>query len=236
MLLGSVYLRKLFAGNTLNVFLNVTIDSNGIRTLNDPRVLDVFPRAILLKDSNFNVSKLTASEYFALWVQASEEYGWILDTDNSDLSAFRDAGAKLLSWHGISDPIIPYKNTVKYRQHVEREMEGVKVVDDFFRLFLGPSVGHCGLGEGAVPKDPLESLLGWVERGKPPETLTSETRNLDVELVTRELCRYPRRPKYLAIGEISKASSWSCDSVGGEEEGDFAGGLKDGSQAGLGGY
>lgn len=222
-------------GTPLNVFLNVTIDSNGVRILNDPGVLEVFPRTILLKDSNFNVSRLTTSEYFALWVQANEEYGWILDTDNSDLSAFRDAGAKLLSWHGINDPIIPYQNTVKYRQRVEREMGGAKAVDNFFRLFLAPGVEHCGLGAGAVPKDPLESLLGWVERGEPPETLISETRNQEGESVTRDLCRYPRTPKYLAIGDINKASSWGCEGVDGEQEGDFAGGLKDGlTQTGLG--
>jgi pimeloyl-ACP methyl ester carboxylesterase len=222
-------------GTPLNVFLNITIDSNGVRTLNDPSVLDVFPRTILLPDSSFNVSKLTTSEYFALWVQANEEYGWILNTDNSDLSNFRDAGAKLLSWHGINDPIIPYQNTVKYRQHVEREMGGAKAVDDFFRLFLAPGVGHCGLGVGAVPKDPLESLLGWVERGEPPETLTSESSNQEGELVTRELCRYPGTPRYLGIGDMNRASSWGCEGVDGEEESDFVGGLKEGlKQAGLG--
>ncbi|KAA8626470.1 tannase [Pyrenophora tritici-repentis] len=207
-------------GTPLNAILNITIDSYGVRTLNDPTALDVFPRAILLKDLTFNVSKLTTSEFFALWVQANEEYGWILDTDNSDLSAFRDTGAKLLSWHGISDPIIPYQNTIRYRQRVERDMGGTKAVDDYFRLFLAPGVGHCGLGVGPVPIDPLESLKDWVEKGEPPETLTSETKNQDGELVTRDLCRYPRKPRYLATGDINEASSWGC-------EDDLASGLED---------
>ncbi|KAF2874005.1 feruloyl esterase B precursor [Massariosphaeria phaeospora] len=202
-------------GTPLNVFLNITIDSDGFRTLHDPAVLDVFPRAVLLKDPTFN------------------EYGWILDTDNSDLSAFRDTGAKLLSWHGISDPIIPYQNTVKYRQRVEREMGGAKAVDDYFRLFLAPGVGHCALGVGPVPIDPLESLRDWVEKGEPPETLASETTNQEGELVTRELCRYPRKPKYLATGDINKASNWGCEGEMAEGD-DIAGGLRDAlSQAGL---
>ncbi|UPX20291.1 uncharacterized protein EKO05_0010528 [Ascochyta rabiei] len=199
-------------GTPFNVFLNITIDSYGLRTLNDPAVLDVFPRAILLKDPMFNVSKLTTSEFFALWVQANEEFGWILDADNPDLSSFRDTGAKLLCWHGINDPIIPYQNTVKYRQRVEREMGGGKAVDNYFRLFLAPGVGHCGLGVGPVPIDPLESLRDWVEKGEPPETLTSETRNQEGELVTRELCRFPEKPRYLATGGINEASSWDCKS------------------------
>jgi hypothetical protein len=179
--------------------------------LNNPALLDVFPRVLLLKDPTFDVLNLTTSQFFALWAQANEEYGWILDTDNSDLSAFRDTGAKLLSWHGISDATIPYQNTVMYRQRVEIEMGGTKAVDDYFRLFLAPGVGHCGLGVGPVPIDPLGSLRDWVEKGEPPETLTSETTNLGGELVTRNLCRYPRRPRYLATGDINVASSWGCE-------------------------
>lgn len=210
---GINYFPGLPFGTPSNVFLNVTVDTNGIRKLNDPAVLDVFPRTILLKDPNFDVSKVSASDYVALWVQASEEYGWSFNTDNPDLSAFRDTGAKLLTWHGITDPIIPYQNTVKYRQRVEREMGGSDAVDEFYRLFLAPGVQHCGLGPGAIPKDPLESLIDWVEKGEAPDTLAAETQDHEGYLVTRELCRYPRTPKYLGIGDINRASSWGCEGV-----------------------
>ncbi len=198
-------------GTPLNDIINITIDSHGVRTLNNPAFLDVFPRVLLLKDPTFDVLNLTTSQFFALWAQANEEYGWILDTDNSDLSSFRDAGAKLLSWHGISDSTIPYQNTVRYRQRVEIEMGGTEAVDEYFRLFLAPGVAHCGLGVGPVPIDPLGSLRDWVEKGEPPETLTSGTTNLEGESVTRNLCRYPRKPKYLATGDINVASSWGCE-------------------------
>ncbi|ORY17939.1 feruloyl esterase B precursor [Clohesyomyces aquaticus] len=224
-------------GTPLNAFLSITIDSNGVRTLNDPSMLDTFPRTILLRHSkfNFNVSKLTASEYFSLWAQADEEFGWILNSDNSDLSAFRDSGAKLLSWHGTNDHTIPHRNTITYRQHVERDIGGAKAVDDFYRLFLAPGVGHCGFGVGPAPKDPLEELIAWVERGEPPETLASEIKNQEGELVTRNLCRYPRTPKYLATGGMNNASNWGCEMPDGEEEGGFAAELKDNlKQAGLG--
>jgi pimeloyl-ACP methyl ester carboxylesterase len=212
-------------GAPSNAFLNITIDSRGVRTLNDPAVLDIFPRAVLLKDPGFNVSKLTTSEYIALWVQANEEYGWLLNSDNPDLSAFRDAGGKLLSWHGTHDPIIPHQNTVQYRQRVEREMGHAETVDKFYRLFLAPGVEHCGFGTGASPKTPLESLQGWVERGEAPETLESEMTNQDGDLVTRNLCRYPTTPRYLGIGHADEASSWGCEGVDTEEGYDFTGEL-----------
>ena len=74
-------------------------------------------------------------------------------TDNPDLSGFRDAGGKLLSWHGISDEIIPYGNSVTYRKSVEKVMGGNENVNSFYRLFLAPGVKHCYGGAGAYPKD-----------------------------------------------------------------------------------
>ncbi|KAJ4305102.1 hypothetical protein N0V90_000632 [Kalmusia sp. IMI 367209] len=219
-------------GTSHNVFVNVTIDSSGIRTLNDVGSLRIFAEGLLLGNSGFDITDLTTSEYFAYWVQAHEEFSWIIDADNSDLSAFRDAGAKLLSWHGTNDQTIPYQTTVKYRQRVERELGGIKAVDDFFRLFLAPGVEHCGLGSGAMPKDPLKALVDWVEMGEAPDTLAAETHNQEGDLVSRDLCRYPMTPKYLATGDANRASSWTCVGADEEEEtleaeGDFAGALND---------
>lgn len=202
-------------GTSFSTFVNATTNPDGSRTLNDPG-LDVFARTVLLRGSeSFNISKLTAVEFFALWVQTHEEYGWMIDADNPNLSAFRDAGAKLLSWHGTNDDIIPHKTTIKYRQRVERELGGAEAVDEFFRLFLAPGVKHCAFGNGAVPKDTLEALRDWVEKGAIPDTLPAETTNEKDELVTRNLCRYPRTPRYLGIGNVNEASSWTCE--GGDE-------------------
>ncbi|KAL1613194.1 hypothetical protein SLS60_001426 [Paraconiothyrium brasiliense] len=215
---GSKVFPSLTYGTSLSTFVNATTNPDGTRTLNDPG-LDVFARTILLRKSDkYNVTKLTTTEFWSLWAQTDEEYGWIMDGDNPELSAFRDAGAKLLSWHGTIDDIIPHKTTNKYRQRVERELGGAKAVDEFYRLFLAPGVKHCGFGDGAVPKDPLETLRDWVEKGEAPDTLAAETRNEAGELVTRNLCRYPRTPKYLGTGDVNKASSWGCVGTDEEEE------------------
>lgn len=208
---GANVFSSLTYGTSLATFVNATTNPDGSRTLNDPG-LDVFARTILLKKSDsFNISQLTSTEFWALWAQTNENYGGIMDADNADMSAFRDAGRKLLSWHGTNDEIIPSGTTVKYRQRMERELGGAQAVDEFFRFFLAPGVKHCAFGNGAVPKDPLESLRDWVERGKAPDTLEAETRNEKDEIVTRDLCRYPRTPKYLGVGDVNKASSWTCE-------------------------
>lgn len=207
---GANLFASLTYGTSFSTFVNASAHPDGTRTLNDPG-LDVFARTILLRGSEkFNISNLTPTEYFALWVQTNEQYGGIMDSDNPDLSAFRNSGGKLLSWHGTNDDIIPHGTTIKYRQRVEREMGGAKSVDDFYRLFLAPGVKHCAFGTGAVPKDPLEILREWVEKGTAPDVLPAETRNENEELVTRDLCRFPRTQKYLGTGNANEASSWSC--------------------------
>jgi hypothetical protein len=66
-----------------------------------------------------------------------------------------------------------------------------------------------------MPKDPLAALVDWVEKGEPPETLEASTTTKDGELVTRDLCAWPGKPKYMGIGDANRASSWDC--VGGTE-------------------
>src|SRR6201999_3137414 len=95
--------------------------------------------------------------------QSNLEYGEIYDTRSPDLSGFRQAGGKLLSWHGVADEIIPYEGTVRYRREMERKMGGV-ALDEFYRVFFAPGVQHCGSGAGPTPVDPLSDLVAWVEQ------------------------------------------------------------------------
>ncbi|ORY10115.1 Tannase/feruloyl esterase, partial [Clohesyomyces aquaticus] len=169
-----------------------------------------FIKNLLLKDPSFSLSSLNRTEYLELWTQASVEYGWILDGDNPDLSAFRAVGGKLLSWHGMSDQIIPYANAIQYRNRVEMEMGGPKATNEFYRLFLAPGVKHCMGGSGPVPTDPLAQLVDWVEKGEAPETLEASMMNEEYDLVTRDVCLYPKKAKYMGVSDPKRASSWSC--------------------------
>lgn len=214
---------------------NITIDAAGIRSQNPFKISNTWIQTLLLKNPTFNTSTLTYSDWAALWTQSNEQYGWLINSDNANLEAFRDAGGKLLTWHGMNDPVIPYQNTIKYHQRVEMMMGGSKAVNDFYKVFLAPGVEHCGRGVGPIPKDPLEVLVDWVENGQPPDRLEAETTDKWGERLTRDLCAYPKRSRYMGIGDGKRASSWACE--GGEEEEeeeeqleesrDFVGGLKD---------
>jgi hypothetical protein len=53
----------------------------------------------------------------------------MIGTQNPDISAFRDAGEKTLSWHDLADELIPVGSSVDYYNRV-RALDGN--VDDYF--------------------------------------------------------------------------------------------------------
>lgn len=221
-------------GTSTHAIANIKVSPEGLRSPNPFGVSSSWIQSILLKDPSFNISTITYETFVALWAQAAVEWSWLLDTGKPDLTRLRDSGAKMLSWHGINDEVIPYKGTVQYRERVELEMGGAKSADEFYRLFLAPGVAHCGLGAGPVPNRPMDQLVDWVEKGEPPMTLDAQTSDAEGELVSRDLCRWPRKLKYMGVGDAKRASSWSCegeefDELAGSDEGsgEFLGGLKD---------
>lgn len=100
--------------------------------------------------------------------------GNLLNVNHLSLQAFKEEGGKLLMYHGLADPMIPYRFSVDYYEMNYGEYE--KGTIDFFRLFLVPGMDHCtafsnlGITEDSV--DPLSALENWLEKGLPPKELT----------------------------------------------------------------
>jgi pimeloyl-ACP methyl ester carboxylesterase len=164
---------------------------------------------VVLQDPDFDWSKMTYDDFAWAFSQSVARVGWLVETDRPDLSAFRDAGGKLLTFHGLTDDFIPVGGTIQYRQRVEDDMGGLEAVDEFYRLFLAPGVGHCGQGVGPVPVDPLTSLVTWVEEGKAPDFLHASTTDDEGDLVERDICRYPYAQQY--TGKDAKSpTGWEC--------------------------
>jgi pimeloyl-ACP methyl ester carboxylesterase len=220
------------SGVRITGIANITI-TNGTRSQNPFGMSKSWVEHVLLRRSN---TKLDMDSYLGLWARAGSELGALINSDSPDLSALRASGAKLLTWHGMGDPIVPYQNIISYRKKVEAIMGGAQAVDEFYRVFLAPGVEHCGGGMGAAPKEPLAALVAWVEEAEAPEVLDSETTNAQGDLVTRELCVWPGKSKYMAVGDPNRASSWSCMGgterlenivLGSDRTGQILGGLQD---------
>jgi feruloyl esterase len=118
----------------------------------------------------------------------------IIDAEDTDLSAFKRHGGKLLQYHGWEDQNIPPRSSIRYFKEVQQKMGDTA---DFYRLFLVPGMLHCGGGPGPNRVDWLSALDGWVSLGKAVDTVTatstpSSTATGEHSLERQLLCPYPQ--------------------------------------------
>ncbi|KAJ7090541.1 tannase and feruloyl esterase [Mycena epipterygia] len=123
-------------------------------------------------------------------------------TFDGDMSAFRNRGGKFLTYHGRRDPLISSTNSKRVYDLISTTMS-LPSLDDFYRLFLIPGMGHCsgGLGPTAFGQGTfagsniindtshniLLALVDWVEHGVAPPTIIGSGANN----THRTFCRYP---------------------------------------------
>jgi hypothetical protein len=143
-----------------------------------------------------------------------------IDTDSVDLSAARDAGVKILSYHGWADELIPPQGSINYFERLQTAMGGTAEVQQFNRLFMIPGYGHLGtpgtidpatgmptspdkvpMPEPATGRDEMfEALMNWVEDGHAPERIELRSRDGSV---TMPICAYPKRA-------VEDGSGYAC--------------------------
>jgi len=96
--------------------------------------------------------------------------------DNPDLSAFIEAGGKMIVWHGWSDAIVTPFKTVDWYAKASEAAGGEDVLKQNVALFMVPGVDHCGIQNGPagvtqMDLDPMTPLEAWLETGDQPQTI-----------------------------------------------------------------
>jgi pimeloyl-ACP methyl ester carboxylesterase len=151
-----------------------------------------------------------------------------INTDSPDLSVLRDRGAKVLSYHGLSDQLIAPQGSLNYFDRLAQRMGGVDKVQAFNRLFFIPGMGHSGsfnqtasigvngamtpasavpLPQPATGRDEMfNALRDWVEKGVAPERIDLAAANGSLSL---PICAHPTKPA-LAGANPNAASSYIC--------------------------
>ncbi len=157
------------------------------------------------QDPTFDWQSLGYAGFEEAFRTSQDMFGDVLGTDDSDLSSFRDAGGRLVMWHGWHDELIPPEGSIEYYERVLETMGGGGEVDEFARLFMAPGVLHCGGGTGFTEFDAFDALVDWVETGQAPDTITA-FRGAD----TRPLCPYPAVAMYDGTGDPQMAASFMC--------------------------
>lgn len=145
--------------------------------------------------------------------------------DASELNDLRRRGAKVIVYHGVSDPIFSVADTERWYRGVEHSSGGR--AEQFTRLYRVPGMGHCSGGPATDQADFLTPLVAWVEQGRAPGAIVASARgagnpggvNAEVPASwapdrTRPLCAYPEVAIYKGHGDVEKASSWQCREAG----------------------
>jgi feruloyl esterase len=138
----------------------------------------------------------------------------ILSPLDADLRPFRQAGGKLLVYHGWADPGISALGTLDYVEKVARIAGGQAAADRFMRAYFVPGMHHCSGGPGVDQFDMLTALEGWVERGQAPAAITAARVERGATVRTRPLCPHPQVAAYRGSGSVDDAASFVCRAPG----------------------
>ncbi|KIW12366.1 hypothetical protein PV08_09643 [Exophiala spinifera] len=221
-------------GADFDVLARVALIDNGTHPRREVvpfAVAENWLKYFALQDPSYDMAAMTHEDYVAAHELSVARLGPLWGNQNLDLAAFRQSGNKLLTWFGLADQYITPFGMIRYREGVEEKFGGPDAVDEWYRLFFAPGVGHCAGGVGPNPVNPLGALVSWVEQGKAPDVLAAAKTTEDGVHITRDLCRFPKKLVY-AKGDVNEASSFICSE---EEEGEEKEGGKGGEKEEEGG-
>jgi feruloyl esterase len=129
------------------------------------------------------------------------------DAMDTNLSAFRRHGGKLIIWQGWADQAIPTYGTVDYYDTLVSRMGGLGATQQFARMFLFPTVAHCGGGYANSSFDLVYPMVQWVENASAPSQVTA-TDTIGSTTLTRPVYPYPLVPKYNGSGSTDDAANF----------------------------
>ncbi|NIA52332.1 tannase/feruloyl esterase family alpha/beta hydrolase [Massilia sp. TW-1] len=146
---------------------------------------------------------------------------FMLPPDATNLAKLKNRGAKLLVYHGTSDPIFSSDDTTAWYDALRAANGGD--ASNFARFFRIPGMNHCAGGPATDQFDALTPLVAWVEKGQAPDAVQASARgtgnaggvNGDVPVSwsparTRPLCAYPKVAKYKGTGDVEQAANFTC--------------------------
>ncbi len=139
----------------------------------------------------------------------------------TNLATLKLRGAKMMVYHGVSDPIFSAADTGAWYDGLTANNNGD--ASNFARFYRVPGMNHCSGGPTADQFDMLTPLVNWVEKGVAPDSVLATARGagnaggVNTEVPsdwaagrTRPLCPSPKVAKYSGSGDKELAANFSC--------------------------
>ena len=156
-------------------------------------------------DRNFDWTTVSIDGYAQVAQDGSRNIADVTDTFG-DLDTFRRSGGKMLTYVGTSDQLIMPRGVIHYYRQMASRYEyrrdhgfrngavkghgnnvDFKGIQQFYRLFRAPGVGHCGVRG----PEPFDALVDWVENSNAPNEI-----DVTIGGHGRRLCPYPQMAIY----------------------------------------
>ncbi|WP_250490576.1 tannase/feruloyl esterase family alpha/beta hydrolase [Caballeronia sp. INML2] len=168
---------------------------------------------------NFSMDNDAPKIFATTGVYSEASWSFMPPPDETNLSVLKNRGAKLIVYHGTSDPVFSSNDTTDWYQRLTTANAGD--ASNFARLYTVAGMNHCSGGPTADQFDMLTPMIAWVEQGKAPDSVTATARdasnafpNTEVpsdwgSARSRPLCPYPKVARYKS-GDINSATSFAC--------------------------
>ncbi len=164
-----------------------------------------------LLDYDFDKASIADSD--ATFAESPLEFMTPTDVENPLMADFKEAGGKIIVFHGVSDPVFSVNDTTNWYEKLDANYDGK--AEDFAMLYTIPGMGHGPGGPATDKFDAFDALVDWVENGKQPEHLVAEVTPdnqyvPDMIGITRKICPYPAIPRYQG-GDEASHESFACE-------------------------
>lgn len=160
------------------------------------------PRFWIKQNPTFDWKTVTEVLFFNEFVKKLSEVIGSAD----GLDGFRNAGGKMIVYHGVFDEVIFPRGTYHYYNSVKGSIEEKQT---FYRFFPYPNNRHCGGSGPQIDAEALcSALVNWVEKVVAPAHVVA-SQNLGGGLFrTRKICQYPDVPTYMGNGSTDDQANF----------------------------
>jgi Tannase and feruloyl esterase len=179
------------------------------------------PPAFIANSLTVSIDDLNAQIYATNATYTEAGMTFMTPPNATYLTTLKLRGAKMMVYHGVSDPIFSAADTGTWYDGLTANNNGDAT--SFARFYRVPGMNHCSGGPTTDQFDMLTPLVNWVEKGVAPDAVVATARgagnaggvNAEVPADwaaarTRPLCPSPKVAKYNGNGDKELAANFSC--------------------------